>query len=506
MGGGYRPRWVTAGVRLRGAMRLRRWKAPSIAVLLIAVGGCGGGQDGDGAPPGVVRTFVYAPMECREDADKRTFRQELRIQQNEGPVVTVEAASTVATQQHPVFPGACGFAASSRSGLAAVFAGGIQRLGVSPDGSLIVFERTNRFSILRLPALDADQEGFFAMRADGTGLRPLGLASKNSITRFTSLKLWIDIVSLVLPFRADGGAVVFTDQGPGPNGEDATQVFTIDVATGERFQVTHLPRGTPADHPDPLHRDVIGPAFELNGRIGFTSSVDVDGWNPNGEDRLYDVNADGTDLKHQPYPGSLPGTALGSTFLITGSRLIAWPLNFYGEAPGFPNATEIWAFDRDGNGLQLTNFGRLDTGGGVRADADAGRVLFTASVDPRGANSSESCQIFSIDRLGTDLRQLTSFNQAGLSASGCGFLDGVHFQSPPDCTITDLRLDEVTRAVLFASSCDVFGDNPYGEQIFAMNPDGTNLRQLTHVRGFTEANGVVEVELPGPFASSAQPR
>ena len=29
-----------------------------------------------------------------------------------------------------------------------------------------------------------------------------------------------------------------------------------------------------------------------------------------------------------------------------------------------------------------------------------------------------------------------------------------------------------------------------------MNPDGTNLRQLTHTRAFTEANGVVEVELP----------
>ena len=56
-------------------------------------------------------------------------------------------------------------------------------------------------------------------------------------------------------------------------------------------------------------------------------------------------------------------------------------------------------------------------------------------------------------------------------------------QPPPECTVGDLRQDELTRAVLFTSTCDVFGDNPYGEQLFAMSPDGTALRQLTHTRG-----------------------
>src|SRR5262249_39305246 len=148
-----------------------------------------------------------------------------------------------------------------------------------------------------------------------------------------------------------------TDRGPGPNGEDATQIFTIDVATGKRFQVTRFPRGTSTNPPDPLRRDIGGAIFALNGKIGFSSSVDVDGSNPNGEDRLYDVNQDATGLKHEPYPGSMPGTALGSTFLITRSQLIAWALNFYGFVPGAPNTSEIWAFDRDGNGLQLTHFG-----------------------------------------------------------------------------------------------------------------------------------------------------
>jgi hypothetical protein len=67
--------------------------------------------------------------------------------------------------------------------------------------------------------------------------------------------------------------------------------------------------------------------------------------------------------------------------------------------------------------------------------------------------------------------------------------------------------DPVTRANVFASSCDPFPTNRNGEQIFAMNPDGTNLRQLTDVRGFTsEPDGSVDVELPGPFASTAERR
>ena len=39
--------------------------------------------------------------------------------------------------------------------------------------------------------------------------------------------------------------------------------------------------------------------------------------------------------------------------------------------------------------------------------------------------------------------------------------------------------------MLFASSCDPVGGNPFGDQLFAMRPDGTGLRQLTDARGMT---------------------
>ena len=220
----------------------------------------------------------------------------------------------------------------------------------------------------------------------------------------------------------------------------------------------------------------------LDGRIFFGSYVNVDGSNPKGEQRLNQVNPDGTGLEHFPHPVAVSGSHFDPTFVITGRRLVAWALDFFGLVKEAPDFVEIYAFDARWNGLQLTNFHRKDTGSGdgVRADVDGPRVLFTASVDPFGTNPSESCQIFSIDRLGTALRQITTFNQgAGHSATGCGG-GGLSGQSPPECTVGDLRQDEVTRAVLFRSTCDVFGDNPYGEQLFAMNPDGTALRWLTH--------------------------
>jgi hypothetical protein len=55
--------------------------------------------------------------------------------------------------------------------------------------------------------------------------------------------------------------------------------------------------------------------------------------------------------------------------------------------------------------------------------------------------------------------------------------------------------------MLFGSSCDPVGGNPFGDQIFAMRPDGSGLRQLTATRGLTtDPDGTVHVELPGPFA------
>lgn len=60
---------------------------------------------------------------------------------------------------------------------------------------------------------------------------------------------------------------------------------------------------------------------------------------------------------------------------------------------------------------------------------------------------------------------------------------------------------------MFPSSCDPFGTNAYGEQVFAMRPGGTGLRQLTTAAGFREGDdGALAVELVGPWAIATRYR
>jgi hypothetical protein len=51
---------------------------------------------------------------------------------------------------------------------------------------------------------------------------------------------------------------------------------------------------------------------------------------------------------------------------------------------------------------------------------------------------------------------------------------------------------------VFDSSCDPFGTNLYGDQLFAIRSDGSRLRTLTHTKGFVEyPDGSVTTELTG---------
>jgi hypothetical protein len=461
--------------------RSQRCCGVATAIALLALSACGGGggeADSSGSPLATVRTLAYVVSACREDATRRSIHQELRIRQGDHDPVTMAVTDVV--QESPVLRGTCRLYGRARLGITSIFAFPVQRFGVSPDGSSIVFEKTTRFSIWQLPPLAPDDEGFFFVRADGNGLRRLGPPSRESLSRFSSIRFRGNYDDTPLSFSADGRTVVFSDRGPGPDG-DAAQVVTLDLATGSRVQLTHLPGATPVD---PSALDVHTVRFLPDGRIIFGTRGNLG----------YTVRPDGTDLKAEPLPVILPG-GIDPTFKITGDLVTAINL-------GLPNGTfEVFLLDH-ANLLQLTHFHRQDTSRAT-VDVDGERVFFIASANPPesgGGNPSENCQIFSIDRLGTNLRQLTDFNPEGHSALGCTFGGG----PPPGCNIEPGRQDPVTRALVFPSSCDPFGMNPNGEQVFAMHPDGSGLQQLTDTRGITtEADGTVDVELPGPFASTA---
>jgi Tol biopolymer transport system component len=164
----------------------------------------------------------------------------------------------------------------------------------------------------------------------------------------------------------------------------------------------------------------------------------------------------------------------------------------------FPT-TIFEVFLLDGKQLvQLTNFRRVDTGRGFLS-ANGRRVFFTASADPLGANPSENCQLFSIDRVGAHLRQVTRFREVDRSVNGCSNI-------PPGCNVPVTTQDPVTRTVVFQSSCDPLGTTPNGgSQIFAMRPDGSRLRQLTDTRGVVMGtDGSLTAELPGPWGYSTR--
>jgi hypothetical protein len=136
-------------------------------------------------------------------------------------------------------------------------------------------------------------------------------------------------------------------------------------------------------------------------------------------------------------------------------------------------------------------------------------VLFLASADPLGMNPAHACEFFSVDPLGRDLQQVTHFGASipeGCNCSFCVCADGALCE-PPLCASGGGDIDRGTGTLIFGSSCDRFGTNPYGDQAFAMRPDGTGLRQLTRVRGFREsADGALAVELAGPWAIAARYR
>jgi hypothetical protein len=446
-----------------------------------------------------IGTLAYVVSQCTVGG----FHQKLQIRQgNCDPVTVLDFPEPGETGRN------CTLIGSARFGyVSSPIVGAFQRIGVSADGQHVVFEVTDDFAGTHLLP-PGQQKGIFIVRADGRRLFRLGPASHDPAFRIgmdpasplggLRVDVWIPF-----SFSPDGRAVVLTDLGPGPAGEEAIQIFTLDLVTGERKQLTHLP--FVADHPMgaiALAQGTRAPVFLRDGRITFQSFGNLDGSNPEGSLVQFVMNRDGSDLKRVPLPVPLAGSHLVESFGVTGggAHRAALALSIPGTpvnpAAGFKDTIqEVFFVDRN-NITQLTTFRRVDT---QQPNLDGQRVIFAASADlPGGTNPSGTCQLFSIDTSGAGLRQLTHFSQAAYSVHGCSAFVA------PGCSILPLGLDPATGILLFFSSCDPFGANPYGDQMFAIRADGTQLRQLTHARGLvSEPDGTVSSENIGPVGTSS---
>lgn len=453
--------------------------------------------------PARIRTLAYALTECSQtEPSLLSGRIQLFIRRGDCEPVAVAAPSERSVPD--LFGDACRrFLGEPRFGPNEVVGGVFERLGVSLDGARVVFEVSDDFSSLS-GRLAPAEEGIFLVRADGSGLRWLGPASRNPSWRIAADPAFplLGIVARFddhIPFSPDGRKIAFTDIGPDPTGVEASQIFILDLASGARTQVTHL---TPVLLPP--FRLVTGyVSFVSDETILFFSSAKPDALDPGDVLRPFTIRTDGSHLRALPSPVALPGSRVAPIFSITGPGTNLLDLHLPGTSVnayrGFVSQIAEVFFVDGQNLLQITNYHRWDTGAEFLS-GDGRRVFFHSSADPLGTNPSGNCQLFSVDRLGEHLRQVTRFAQGGQSENGC------FFGPPPGCDVRFASEDPVTRSIVFYSSCDPFGTNPNGGQIFAMRADGTGLRQLTHARGLvTLPDGTVTVEIPGPFAYSARP-
>ena len=481
-------------------------------LLILLLGACGGSSGNGGhESPAVVRTLAYVVTECHEDAAVMdassaqpavfSLRQTLQVLRADQPPVTVAEIPPI---EAPA-AGICPLLASFRDGTNSVFVGALQRLGVTPDGSGVVFEVTFEFSVLTqmgLPnPLTPEQEGIFYVRADGSGLRRLGPPSREPAQRLLDLSAAYDIP--FFGFSPSGRTVTFTDRGPDPHEHDAPQIAVLDVATGIRRLLTQL-SDVPPDDSNPAVPATTAPSFLDETTVIFSSR------SPDGTPHIYTVKTDGTELTALPPlvaggGGIVPTYSITQPITGTGLATLDMPGTPVNPDPDHPEwgILELFSINKD-QLLQLTNFRRIDTGT-FNGTTDGRRVFFTASVDPFGCNPTNTCQFFSMDVLGdpTTLRQLTDFKSDGQSTVGCG----LPLQQPPAVGCTSRSgpvLDLQTDALAFNSTCDPLGLNPDGQQYFVMRTDGSGLRQLTTMRGVRFADdGSIDFELPGPGACSA---
>ena len=168
-----------------------------------------------------------------------------------------------------------------------------------------------------------------------------------------------------------------------------------------------------------------------------------------------------------------------------------------------PIAFEIYS-KRGRDILQLTNFGHGDTN--LRY-FDRQRAYFSTSANPPSINKNplDRCELFSIDLQGERLRQVTHFNyNANGTPKESGKGSGCVFTGDSGCAIGTTFRDRTSRTIVFETNCDLLGSGSFGENVFAMHPDGTGIRQVTHTAGCAgdckpsaSSVGFATVELPG---------
>ena len=269
-----------------------------------------------------IGTLAYVVSTCTASA----FHQTLQIRHGDcDPITLLDFPEPLEN------PPPCKAIGDARIGVAssAIF-GAFHRIGVSLDGRHVVFEVTDDFTIVRRRSIWCRRSN---RRGSSSSAPTAGncAGSARPVAIRTSGSVWIQpppgTSGPAAPpgfcFSPDGREVVLTDLGPGPGGEDAVQIFTLDLVTGHRSEpLTQLP--LVADHPvgaNVLYPGTGFPCFVPDGRITFQSFGNPDGTNPDGSLATFIMNRDGSDLKRVPLPVEILGSQVVPIFGIAGASV-----------------------------------------------------------------------------------------------------------------------------------------------------------------------------------------
>lgn len=372
------------------------------ALPFLALIGCGS-DDGSRDPEPLLRgTLAYVVFECIVEPEVVSTRWELRVRKGVGEPVAVAKYDLTQAPNAPTAIGielspSCKFLGTTRFGPGQVAGGGpFQQVAVSPDGSRVAFTLTEQFFAGDPPPdrLPPEDEGIFVVDVDVSQF-PRRIGPAPGVASFSVDPLTVSPFA-GFNFSPDGRLLVYVDWGPGPDGEDALQIWTREVVTGQPTQVTELPTGPRVLTPngDSDAPPTCCASFLDSETIQFASTVRL---NEPPEPRLrapFTIKPNGEELEMaRRHPVASEAPQLGDSFFITGKRPsvgvldlasgsvneITCPLtrNIVSAFLVGSTRTEVFYFDGE-NVLQLTNL-RLNFTRDAFLGTDGSRAFFAAA-------------------------------------------------------------------------------------------------------------------------------
>lgn len=268
----------------------------------------------------------------------------------------------------------------------------------------------------------------------------------------------------------DAGSVVFTGSTTnqlGGNPNHAAQILRFDPASGSGTALTDEPRGV----------TVLVSASDDGQWLAFPSFADLTGENPDRGQELFLMAVDGSQTRQLTDEPSPNGGSVTQVALAGGGEWVAFVANTDPLGQNPDNVPQLFVVDRDGDGLRQLTTVASGSFGQISISDDGGRLAFTHDGDLTGDNPDRSQEVFAVRRDGSGLRQLTD--------------------APGDRYAARSALSGNGLTIAFESNADLTGGNSENQaEIFAIDWDGGNLRQLTETRTVLGVTGDPASQFP----------